>query len=102
MARSRFCRICKDFHDLASAWPEDCLDHFGPPSMGAAPYVQSDTIDAFRSMADGKVYDSKSRYRADIRARGLIEVGNERVERRPTPMPPVRDTLRQVYQQLKG
>lgn len=65
-------------------------------------YVQSDTMDPIRSMADGRMYDSKSRYRGDLRARGMVEVGNERVGPRPEPLPPVRDTLRQTLQQLRG
>lgn len=44
----------------------------------SAHYVISDTIDGFRSMADGKMYDSKSRYATDLRARGLEIVGNEK------------------------
>ena len=100
MARSRYCRICSDFHALDMAWPEACLGHFGSVSDGAGPYIQSDTMDPIRSMADGRMYDSKSRYRADIRARGLIEVGNERVQHRPKPLPPLRDTLRRTYHQL--
>ncbi len=44
-------------------------------------HVIADTVDKpFKSMADGKTYDSKSRYRAEAKARGYIEVGNERVE----------------------
>lgn len=65
-------------------------------------YVQSDSIDAFRSMADGQMYDSKSQYRRDLKARGLIEVGNERVEQRRVELPPVRDALRQVYHQWRA
>lgn len=34
----------------------------------------------FRSMADGKMYDSKSRYRAEIKARGYVELGNDQIE----------------------
>lgn len=34
----------------------------------------------FQSMADGKMYDSKSRYRAELRARGFEELGNEMQE----------------------
>lgn len=98
MARSRLCRVCDGFHDLNSAWPEACADHFGTVSAGA-PYVISDTMDGIRSMADGRMYDSKSRYRAELRARGCYELGNDRVERRTKPLPPVRETLRQAYQQ---
>lgn len=102
MPRSRFCRCCKDFHDLDQAWPAACAGHFGTQSQGAAPFVISDTIDPFRSMADGLMYDSKSRYRRDLAARGLAEVGNDRIERRETPMPPIRDSLRQTLEQLRG
>jgi hypothetical protein len=101
MARSRFCRCCKEFHDLDQTWPSACADHFGSVSSGGLQII-SDTTAPFRSMADGKMYDSKSVYRRDLRARGLIEVGNERVQQRQTPPPPVRETLRQVRQQLMG
>lgn len=46
-----------------------------PPSAG--PSVISDNCE-FRSQADGRIYTSKRAYRSDLRARGLIEVGNER------------------------
>lgn len=102
MPRSRFCRACKEFHELDQPWPPSCASHFGTVGADAGFYVQTDTIDAFRSMADGKIYDSKSQYRRDLKARGLVEVGNDRVERRPTAPPPVRDALRQAYQQWRS
>lgn len=102
MARSRFCRICKDFHDVDQAWPQACVGHFGHQARDPGFYIQSDTMDGIRSMADGRMYDSKSRYRADLKARGLIEVGNERTTQRPSALPPVRDALRQAYQQHRG
>ncbi len=37
-----------------------------------------DETEAFKSMADGKHYTSKKKYRSDLRARGYEEVGNER------------------------
>ena len=43
-----------------------------------APMIQSDHVDEFRSHADGQIYSSKSRYREELRARGMVEVGNER------------------------
>ncbi len=102
MARSRLCRCCKDFHDLAQPWPDACASHFGD-SGSAGFYVQSDTMDPIRSMADGKMYDSKSRYRSDLRARGLIEVGNEMHAPAKMPgAPPLRQTLRDTYRQLGG
>lgn len=101
MARSRLCRSCGEFHDVEAAWPESCASHFGQQT-GASFHIISDSMDPIRSMADGKMYDSKSRYRSDLRARGLIEVGNERVQQAPAHKPPVRDTLRDVYRRLGG
>lgn len=49
-----------------------------PPRVATGIQVIPDTIDPFRSMADGRFYDSKSAYRRDLRARGYEEVGNER------------------------
>jgi hypothetical protein len=42
----------------------------------AAPMLIPDTIE-MRSMADGKVYTSKSHYRQSLKAHGYREVGNE-------------------------
>lgn len=101
MARSRYCRVCRDWHDLNEAWPADCYGHFGVVAA-SGPQIITDTIDPFRSMADGKIYSSKSAYRRELRARGLVEIGNERIERQTPKLPPVRDTLRQTLQQLRG
>lgn len=60
----------------------------GPASGLARPYVVSDGCE-FVSMASGKVVTSKAAYRADLRARGLVEVGNERLDRGPPPPPKI-------------
>lgn len=46
-------------------------------SNGVAHHVISDTMDPLQSMADGKVYDSKSMMRAAYRAHGYEECGND-------------------------
>lgn len=105
MPRSRFCRACKGFHDLDEAWPAECESHFPSLSTGAGEarfYVVSDSIPAFRSMADGKMYESKSRYRADLKARGLVEMGNDKVTRSTKALPPVRQDLKRAIQELGG
>lgn len=101
MARSRLCRCCTEFHDLAQPWPEACGAHFGAVSA-SGPHIVSDNIEPFRSHADGQIYSSKSLYRQDLKARGLIEVGNEQVQSAPTRLPPVRQHLRQSLEQLRG
>lgn len=47
----------------------------------AAPklHIIGDAMPAIKSMADGKMYDSKSRYYASIRAQGYEVVGNEKL-----------------------
>jgi len=78
-----------------------CVSHFGEAASTGL-HIISDTMAPIRSMADGRMYDSKSVYRNDLKARGLIEVGNERVERRPVQAPPVRQHMRDAIRQLGG
>lgn len=101
MARSRLCRCCDDFHDLAQPWPLACAGHFGE-ATGSGLQIISDNIAPFRSMANGKMFDSKSAYRRDLKSRGLVEVGNENVQARPAALPPVKQHLRQALEQLRG
>src|SRR5688572_14929630 len=42
-----------------------------------APHVISDHMPAMVHPINGKMYDSKSRFRAETRAHGCVEVGNE-------------------------
>ena len=49
----------------------------GAASSLPAPMVISDATDAFKSMADGRFYESKSSYRTELRRRGLREIGND-------------------------
>ena len=44
---------------------------------GVAPAYISDHMDPTKHMADGRIYDSKAKFRAATRAAGCIEVGNE-------------------------
>lgn len=44
----------------------------------AAPMVRPDGMEPVRSMADGRVYDSRSRYYASVRALGCEIVGDDR------------------------
>lgn len=46
--------------------------------LGVAPYIRTDGMDALRSMADGRMYDSKSAYYASVRAAGCEIVGDDR------------------------
>lgn len=48
---------------------------------GAPGVISDEACTPFRSMADGKVYDSKSEYRKSLRALGYEETGGEKVKR---------------------
>ncbi len=62
---------------------EEIYEVVGDPVYRPRIMLKTDSMPAIRSMADGRMYDSKSRYRADLKARGLEEIGNERVDTRP-------------------
>jgi hypothetical protein len=49
----------------------------------SCPMLISDSMEIL-SMADGNMYTSKRAYRADLRARGYEEVGNEKLTRSAT------------------
>lgn len=50
-------------------------------------YVISDTMDQrLLHPVTGRYYDSKSRFRADTRAAGCEEVGNEKMDVKPIPL----------------
>ena len=54
--------------------------HLAPPkchAVDAHVYVISDTMAPVLNMATGRMHDSKSRFRADTRSAGCIEVGND-------------------------
>jgi hypothetical protein len=45
--------------------------------VSGAPNVISDIMPATRHMADGKLYDSKRKFRETTKAHGCIEIGSE-------------------------
>ena len=54
-----------------------------PRSVEARMEIIRDETAEFLSMADGKTYQSKSRYRRSLKERGLVELGNDRPDRQP-------------------
>lgn len=102
MARSRLCRCCGDFHDLAKPWPHNCVSHFGTIASDA-PAVRSDGMDPTLNHADNRMYDSKSAYYRAVERAGchIVEPGSHSRKSAPSG-PPVRETMRQVIQQLSS
>lgn len=48
----------------------------------SAPYVISDTMNPVKHMGTGRMIDSKAKFRADTRASGCVEIGNESIKPR--------------------
>lgn len=71
-SRFRICPDCGEMHEM-SAWPGN---HRRPDEELCSPGVVSDCIE-IKSMADGAMYDSKSRYRQSLKRHGMVEVGND-------------------------
>lgn len=67
---------------------------------GAGPYVISDSMNPIRSMADGRVHDSKSRYLQGVRDAGCRVVGNDRLDRTITSAPRAGADIKRAIQQL--
>lgn len=61
-------RVDPDFTKKLNYWRRN-----GPPQLSL-----HDETDSFKSMADGKRYTSKKKYRTDLKAREYEEVGDER------------------------
>lgn len=79
--------------------PEKVRPGPGPRSDLPCPQVLSDQMDAVQSQVSGKFYESKAALRAEYRATGHIEKGNDR--RAPWKMPrtsrsEIRETVRKA------
>jgi hypothetical protein len=63
---------------------------YEPPNRSdlAAPQLIRDQTEPFQSMADGKLYDSKSAYRQTLKDRGLVELGTDAPLTAPPPVAP--------------
>jgi len=85
MARERFCKVCKGWHN-PEAWPHNCMpEKEYKRSDLSSPMISLDTMDAVQSQLDGKFYDSKSALRATYKAAGVTEIGNDSSVTDPKP-----------------
>lgn len=74
------------------------------PRKATVHYVISDVMDGMVHPSNGQMYDSKSKFRAETRARGLTEVGNETlVDRVDRSLPSgLREEIGRVYDDLSS
>jgi hypothetical protein len=75
--RCRSCRYCGKIHESAPVY-EFCSQEIQKQrSHLATPMIILDTQNDIKSMADGKIYSSKSEMRKVYKQKGLIEVGDQ-------------------------
>jgi hypothetical protein len=74
----RICKVCGEVHAL-NAWPDNHREWvIDNRSDLAAPMLIRDSMDAVKSMLDGKMYDSKRGLRRTYRDAGVTEVGDDK------------------------
>lgn len=86
----RFCRVCRQWHDLNEPWPEECAGHYRTEAQRSdlsAPTLITDTMKPVQSMLDGRMYDSKSSLRRTYKDAGVVELGNEKPKPFKKPKP---------------
>lgn len=86
MARQRFCKMCRQWHETEE-WPLECYPVAAQGQSDAlpVPYFISDTTEPLQHPIDGKFYTSKSTFSKITRQAGAIEVGNDPARLRPKP-----------------
>lgn len=84
-------------------WDRKARDWVPFPTRRYRPRLMiiSDHHEPFKSMADGKMYDSKSVYRRTLKERGLEEVGNEYVEPKPFEPEGVEQDVKDAMDQIE-
>lgn len=98
----RYCKICKDFHDLEQAWPEACLGHYASKSARIGIQVIKD-IEPYRSTITREVIGGRRQHRDHLRAHKCIELGNEMPKARPTSyVGNVGQDIKQAMEQLRA
>lgn len=65
------------------------------------PHVITD-IEPYRSVVTGERIRGRAHHRQHLRDHNLIEVGNERIERRPVELPPVGPDIKRAMEELKS
>lgn len=100
--RSRYCKICSDWHDMGEAWPAAC---YPKRTIGSIQIIKD--IEPYQAMGSdiasgGKAprITSRSKHREYLRRNGYIEVGNEPIRKPEVYEPPsaARDIQRTIHE----
>lgn len=84
----RHCDVCNGWHDLEEPWPQACMGHYHKRKNEERSGIQiMKDIDPYKSAVTGEVIGGRRQHRDHLRARGLVEIGNEKVQRKPLESP---------------
>lgn len=105
----RRCKACGDLHDIDN-WPANHWEEPPPRSELGAPFLISDNLESIGGLnglqcqASGIHFTSKSRMRAEYRARGVTEMGNSKLAPFKKPKPDrkaIRDAVKRAAWQVE-
>lgn len=71
------------------------------PRPALFPAIIRDHMEPLRHMADGAIYDSKSKFRRVTQDHGMIEVGNDDVASARPKMRPVAEDIAEAWQMVE-
>lgn len=109
----RNCDVCaakygvgdpRNWHEPEN-WPAECMDHYrkrkGEERIGLQ--IMKD-IEPYKAVGlPGKpIIGSRSQHRAEMKAHGMVEVGNEKVTKQYEPAPGLRDDIKRALHQVHG
>ena len=103
MARSRHCDVCKDWHDMNEPWPSQCYGHFkriGESNRRSA-NVMSD-IEPYKNVVDGSVIGGRKQHRDFLKSRNLVEIGNEKIEKKYEEPPGLKQDIQRAIEEVGG
>jgi hypothetical protein len=108
MPMLRNCDVCLAKYGVGDArnwheperWPSECMGHFhkrkGEDKIGLQ--IMKD-IEPYKNTVDGGVITSRKHHRDFLKARGLVEVGNENVPQKYIEPPPVAPDIVRAMQE---
>lgn len=107
----RNCDVCsakngigdpRNWHEPEN-WPAECMDHYrkrkGEDRIGLQ--IMKD-IEPYKNVVDGGVIGGRKQHRDFMRSRGLVEIGNEKVEKKPYEPKGVGEDIKRAIEESGG
>jgi hypothetical protein len=59
-------------------------------------------IEPYRSVVTGERIRGRAHHRQHLKQHALVEIGNERISRKPVPLPPVHEDIKRAIAEVKS